>query len=148
MSLKSQENTPSFELPSSPGQGDKNPLNEQEQFQAPVGETQHAVALEQGVSVGQPAPQIASAPTQNNVPVEPPPAVPVSQSQTHMPGISGILPQLADDTDLIEKEWVDKAKEIVAQTSHDPYLQNKEMNKVRADYMKKRYNKDIKLIED
>jgi general stress protein 26 len=54
-------------------------------------------------------------------------------------------PQIADDADLIEKEWVEKAKEIVEQTKHDPYLQNKEITKVKADYMKKRYNKDIKL---
>lgn len=58
------------------------------------------------------------------------------------------LPQIADDTDLIEKEWVIKAKHIVAQTAQDPYLQNKEMSKVKADYLKKRYNKDLKLAED
>lgn len=58
------------------------------------------------------------------------------------------LPQIADDVDLIEKEWVIKAKHIVAQTAHDPYLQNKEMSKVKADYLKKRYNKDLKLSED
>lgn len=50
----------------------------------------------------------------------------------------------AQDTDLIEKEWVQKAKEIVAKTHGDPYTQNKEINKMKADYIKKRYNKDIK----
>ena len=30
-------------------------------------------------------------------------------------------PQMADDADLIEKEWVIKAKEIVERTKHDPY---------------------------
>lgn len=58
------------------------------------------------------------------------------------------VPVMADDTDLIEKEWVLKAKEIVARTSQDPYQQNKEVEKIKADYMKKRYNKDIKLTED
>ncbi len=57
-------------------------------------------------------------------------------------------PQLADDADLIEKAWVEKAKEIVNKTKHDPYLQNKEINKIKADYMKKRYNKDIKLAQE
>lgn len=56
-------------------------------------------------------------------------------------------PQIADDTDLIEKEWVEKAKSIVEQTKHDPYLQNKEMGVMKADYLKKRYNKDVKLSE-
>lgn len=55
---------------------------------------------------------------------------------------------IADDADLIEKEWVSRAKNIVMQTKNDPYSQNREMNKVKADYLKKRYNKDIKLSED
>lgn len=54
---------------------------------------------------------------------------------------------IADDADLIEKEWVVKAKAIVAQTKDDPHTQNKEMNKVKADYLKKRYNKDLKVSE-
>lgn len=54
---------------------------------------------------------------------------------------------IADDADLIEKEWVIKAKAIVAQTKDDPHSQNKEMNKVKADYLKKRYNKDLKVSE-
>lgn len=52
---------------------------------------------------------------------------------------------IADDADLIEKEWVLKAKAIVAQTIHDPNLQSKEMGKVKAEYLKKRYNKNLKL---
>jgi len=55
---------------------------------------------------------------------------------------------IADDTDLIEKEWVNKAKAIVERTKADPHTQNKEMTKIKADYLKKRYNKDIKLPED
>lgn len=53
------------------------------------------------------------------------------------------MPHIADDTDLIEKEWVDKAKEIVDKYADDPYRQNKELNKVKAEYLKKRYNKVI-----
>jgi hypothetical protein len=70
---------------------------------------------------------------------------------TDMMGVMGTaavsgtsMPAMADDTDLIEKEWVEKAKEIVAKTTHDPYVQNQEMNKVKAEYLKKRYNKDLK----
>lgn len=51
---------------------------------------------------------------------------------------------VADDSDLIEKEWVLKAKAIVMQTRSDPHQQNIEMNNVKADYLKKRYNKDLK----
>lgn len=54
---------------------------------------------------------------------------------------------IADDADLIEKEWVARAKAIVDQTKTDPFVQNKELNKVKADYIKKRYNKDVKVSE-
>ena len=54
----------------------------------------------------------------------------------------------AADIDLIEKEWVLKAKAIVVHTHGDPYKQNKEINKIKADYIKKRYNKDIKQVSE
>lgn len=54
---------------------------------------------------------------------------------------------IAEDSDLIEKEWVEKAKHIVEQTKHDPHLQNREMNNIKAEYLKQRYNKDVKLSE-
>ena len=57
------------------------------------------------------------------------------------------LPDAADDSDLIEKEWVDKAKKIIDQTRDNPYEQSKEITVFKADYMKKRYNKSIKLSE-
>ena len=57
-------------------------------------------------------------------------------------------PPVADDTDLIEKEWVLKAKQIVNQTREDPYTQTKEMSRFKADYLKKRYNKEIKKNDE
>ncbi len=57
---------------------------------------------------------------------------------------NSITPLIADDNDLIEKEWVLKAKAIVASTKDDPYMQNKEMGQYKADYIKKRFNKDIR----
>lgn len=57
-------------------------------------------------------------------------------------------PAIAEDLDLIEREWVHKAKEIVEETKDDPYKQAAEMNKMKADYLKKRYNIEIKLAED
>ena len=60
----------------------------------------------------------------------------------------GATPLIADDADLIEKEWVEKAKQLVDQTKDDPYKQNKEINKFKADYIKKRYNKDVQLNND
>ena len=69
------------------------------------------------------------------------PVGPSDQSSPHSP-------QIADDGDLIEKEWVTKAKHIVEQTKNDPYAQTKEMNKMKADYLKKRYAKDLRVPEE
>jgi hypothetical protein len=54
-------------------------------------------------------------------------------------------PSTAEDLDLIEKEWVLKAKAIVAATLGDPYSQSQQINRIKADYIKKRYNRDVKV---
>lgn len=56
-------------------------------------------------------------------------------------------PLQAADNDLIEKEWVIKAKQIVEKTKDNPYEQQKAIEKFKADYMKKRYNKTIKVTD-
>jgi Txe/YoeB family toxin of Txe-Axe toxin-antitoxin module len=56
-------------------------------------------------------------------------------------------PQAAQDSDLIEKEWVTKAKEIVQTTKSDPFEQNRQLAALKADYMKKRYGKEVKVAE-
>ena len=57
-------------------------------------------------------------------------------------------PEIASDVDVIEKEWVDKAKEIVNESRDDPHRQNHNVSVLKADYMKKRYGKDIKIPDD
>ena len=57
-------------------------------------------------------------------------------------------PQIADDVDVIEKEWVAKAKEIVLKTRDDPHSQSSQLMIFRHDYMKKRYGKEIKLPDE
>jgi hypothetical protein len=52
-----------------------------------------------------------------------------------------------DDTAL-DEEWVNKAKEVVLRTQTDPYLQSKEITRIKAQYVKLRYNKDMKVIEE
>jgi hypothetical protein len=61
-----------------------------------------------------------------------------SSATDHAP----VTPQIADDVDLIEKEWVEKAKQIVNQTKEDPNLQSTEIDKFKTDYIKKRFNKE------
>lgn len=52
-------------------------------------------------------------------------------------------PTVAADDDLIEKEWVDKAKEIIVTTRDDPAKREREVGKLQSDYLKKRYGKDL-----
>jgi hypothetical protein len=56
-------------------------------------------------------------------------------------------PAAADDGDTIEKEWIVKAKQIVNATRSDPYQQNRQLAAFKADYLRKRYNKIVKLSE-
>ncbi len=75
------------------------------------------------------------------------PGLAASQPAASSPSHSSSSPLAAEDVDLIEKEWVQKAKEIVAKTANDPHEQNKELDKFKADYIKKRFGKDIKVSE-
>lgn len=59
-------------------------------------------------------------------------------------GIKIDTPEVAEDLDLIEKAWVQKAKDIVMRTQGDPYTQNKQISGVKIDYIKKRYGKEIR----
>lgn len=135
------EHKVSNELPPIPGEN--TPMQQIPQMEVPrtevVSEVQTAQAIETGAPA-QPLQSVQGAEVQSPLP-QTMGAVPVAASAGQLPGI-------ADDTDLIEKEWVEKAKEIVARTKHDPYQQNKEVERMKADYMKKRYNKDIRVTED
>lgn len=51
---------------------------------------------------------------------------------------------IADDVDVIEKIWIQKAKTIVNETKDDPRKQSAELSNMKRDYIKKRFNKDIK----
>jgi hypothetical protein len=110
-----------------------------------VSEKSSSQAIERGVA-SQQQPQVSGVSSQTSV--NPHGVPPQQASSTSSQAVSVGTPHIADDIDLIEKEWVVKAKEIVAKTKDDPYRQNQEMSKVKADYLKKRYNKDLRLSED
>lgn len=106
-----------------------------------LGSERNPEFVAQGQSSTTPQPSAGSA-TASTEPIQ---ATTVSSTPTVADDAN---PMIADDVDLIEKEWVEKAKKIVAQTKDDPYKQNEEINKVKADYIKKRYNKTIEANED
>lgn len=74
---------------------------------------------------------------------------PVGLDTLQQPAPTATQPlMVAEDKDEIEMEWVTKAKKIVEQTKSDPHLQERAVSRLQADYMKKRFNKDIKLPKE
>jgi len=98
--------------------------------------SEQAVASQGGGDPAWQAPQLPTIPINDQAPV------PVVSSQTTPVSDT---PLTANDEDLIEQEWVQKAKKIVASTRDDPYMQEREVSKLQADYMQKRYGKEVKL---
>lgn len=84
----------------------------------------------------------------NSMPVLPPiqaiavPA-PVVISEDTATTVADDLPVVANDDDLIEKEWVDKAKKVIMQTKDDPFRREQEISRLQADYLRKRYGKEL-----
>lgn len=54
-------------------------------------------------------------------------------------------PHIADDVDLIEKEWVGKIGEIIQKTHGDPFERARQMALLKNEYLQKRYQKTIKM---
>lgn len=110
---------------------------------APTPETASG-SLEAGnQNAGMPTPVQLPVPIQQVIPT----SVASQQPQTGT-NLQSTNPAVANDVHVIEKEWVDKAKKIVSETLDDPYMQNHNVSLLKADYMKKRYGKDIKVPED
>ncbi len=61
---------------------------------------------------------------------------------------TGAIPVVADDVDVLEKEWVNKAKAIVDSTRDDPRLQKDELAKFKAEYIQHRFHKEVKQSEN
>jgi hypothetical protein len=57
----------------------------------------------------------------------------------------GVVSKVIEDKDLIEKEWVEKAKAIISQNRDNPHKQTEELTGVKAEYLDKNYNKTLKL---
>ncbi|MEX0749156.1 MAG: hypothetical protein WD467_01265 [Candidatus Saccharimonadales bacterium] len=95
-------------------------------------ERQAEEAVERDVTDAQivlPTAQPAPLPT----PTQPTPVPPASTPAT-----------AADDVDVIEKAWVEKAKQIIKETKDDPRAQEQAFEQLQIEYHKKRYGRDIK----
>jgi hypothetical protein len=104
----------------------------------------------QAPQFGTPAMQPAgNSPASPQLPVGTSPASSEGAQTTAMPAVkqndvaSTSLPDVAEDSDLIEKEWVEKAKSIVEKTQRDPFAQSLQLNQLKAEYLQKRYGKNV-----
>lgn len=75
------------------------------------------------------------------------PIAPVADVTATQAPVATTSPLIAADEDLIEKEWVDKAKEIIQQTRDDPYARTQKVNELQRDYLQKRYGKVVGASE-
>ena len=64
---------------------------------------------------------------------------------TAVPAFSA--PPVNEDNDELDKEWVRMAKSIVEHTKSDPYLESSEISKAKAEFLRQRYNKHIKVAD-
>ncbi len=112
-----------------------------------IGEKTSVQSPEQAPGLGEQGPRaaIAAMPSNTAVPPVSATAQPVADNNDDVVSTTkSVKAGLIEDSDLIEKEWVDKAKRIVERTREDPHQQSELITEVRADYMKKHYNKTIK----
>lgn len=108
----------------------------------------HLTEMSVGVQVEKEAPltsaagNTATAAQAATAAVLPMPATPVQDDTTTATDDTS-TPLVAADEDLIEKEWVDKAKKVILETKDDPYRREQEVKKIQIDYVRKRYGREI-----
>ena len=134
--MEPKRTTPEFMPQNQPSSPEFNPNQGQTpEVPAPFGERSGERGAERPQQVVQPAPT-------QPVPITLPTPVP---QQSDQPAVvpADDMPSVAADEDLIEKDWVDKAKKIISETKDDPRRREQEVNKLQSDYLRKRYGKEL-----
>lgn len=98
---------------------------------------------EQAAEAGARASDAASMAAPATVPLAP---VVIPQNNP-APVTTSSSPLVAADEDLIEKEWVDRAKEIILHTKDDPHARTLKVNELQRDYLQKRYGRTVGASE-
>ena len=100
---------------------------------------------EAGRERGPEAGEVQAEAIQAAIPATPtlPPVPAVAQPVPVLPQDDDDIPITANDDDLIEKEWVDKAKQIITETKDDPYARERAISKLQIEYIRRRYGREI-----
>ncbi len=133
--------------------GSQAPQPRFEQAPVPTGQAVERAPLpytpESGIETGAELHELASessARRTDGTPALPSPVLPTMVPQAPVDDPAAVhddTPPLAADEDLIEKEWVDKAKKIILETKDDPYAREAAVTRLQADYLRKRYGKEL-----
>jgi hypothetical protein len=67
----------------------------------------------------------------------------VPQPTTDASAPQAATPATAADGNLIEKEWIEKVKQVISHTADDPHAQQSEISRLVADYVLKRTGRQI-----
>lgn len=68
-------------------------------------------------------------------------------STTPAPALSSIPVQLKDES-TIEQQWIEKVKQVVVRTQDDPFMQNKLLSELKAEYLETRYGRPTGAKQD
>lgn len=73
---------------------------------------------------------------------------PIPQTPPVVTSPVAVNPTTANDDDDIEKEWVDRAKQVILQTKDNPYAREKAIGELQRDYLAKRYGRQVGASND
>lgn len=137
--------TPSgnFNMPMQPGGYNVAPAPNQNVGNLPPNYNQYnqAPAMPSPEQMAVRAEQLA-APVQQSVQPAPQPAA-TATPQSTATAVTFSDPAVAADQDKIEKEWVDKVKDVISKTQHDPWKQQMDISRMMRDYVQKRFGKTV-----
>ena len=137
MNPKREGTQSNFELPAQPEQ-----LESQDTLQE-LGQEAPAARPE---TAGKQAKTPALPTVPDDIPIADSPAIGLAADDTTTQDQASFT-QKANDSDHIEPVWLDRAKAVIAQTRNDPYEQKIQMSQVKTEYIRKRFNKQVKTDE-
>ncbi len=133
---------PIEQAPPSPGVSYEIPAAGQTPEILPAASPEQRIETRPSAELAPPPPPVPPMPTQ------PVPPVPQQSTSVTLADDAAVNPMAANDDDVIEKEWVDRAKQVILQTKDNPFAREKAIGELQRDYLMKRYGRQIGSSDD